>query len=81
MALESMAAGRVDPRLVIGTNEPLEEGSIYGGLVVVHPYEDVLKDWSFAPDGGDDIWQKAENVMVRRNQRVKKVSRICLSRK
>ncbi|GLB42829.1 hypothetical protein LshimejAT787_1202780 [Lyophyllum shimeji] len=39
--LESIAEGKVDPRLVIGTNEPLEEECRYGGLVIVHLYDDV----------------------------------------
>ncbi|KAG5653477.1 hypothetical protein H0H81_000111 [Sphagnurus paluster] len=68
--LERMAVGKVDPRLVIGTNEPLEEECRFGGLVVVHLYDDVVKDWSSVPDGEDDVWQKAEQVMNhRRNQK------------
>ncbi|KAG5645312.1 hypothetical protein DXG03_006501 [Asterophora parasitica] len=65
--LEKMAAGKVDPRLVIGTNEPLEEECRYGGLVVVHLYDDVMKDWSFVPDGEEDVWQKAERIISKRN--------------
>ncbi|KAG6908227.1 hypothetical protein DXG01_005620 [Tephrocybe rancida] len=69
MALENMAAGKVDPRLVIGTNEPLEEESRCGGLMIVHLYDDVLKDWSFVPDGGDDVWEKAERIIDNRKKR------------
>ncbi|KAG6863864.1 hypothetical protein C0991_002563 [Blastosporella zonata] len=69
LELENMAAGRVDPRLVVGTNEPLEEESRYGGMVVVHLYDDVLKDWSFVPDGGDDVWEKAERIIENRTKR------------
>ncbi|KAF8063470.1 hypothetical protein FPV67DRAFT_1672489 [Lyophyllum atratum] len=67
--LEKMAAGKVDPRLVIGTNESLEEECRYGGLVVVHLYDDVMKDWSFVPDGEDDVWQKAERIISKRNHK------------
>jgi len=49
-------------------NEPLEEECRYGGLVIVHLYDDVVKDWSFVPDGEDDVWQKAEQVITKRNQ-------------
>ncbi|KAL0960090.1 hypothetical protein HGRIS_011734 [Hohenbuehelia grisea] len=64
-SVQKMIAGDVDPRIVVGTTEPLKEGSRFAGSVVVRPYEEVVKDWSYTPDGQNDAWMEAEEIQSR----------------